>query len=461
MLDFKLVRQDLKEREILLNIAPHLVHRLEFVIPLLRRAPYYRFVLPVGLRLYNLLSHGTSLPKCHHLSAKETLEQEPSLADTEGLTGAFLYYDCQAENTERLCIENVLDAAAKGATILNHAPMTQLIFKDGAVSGIMIKDSISGQEYRADGRLVLNTAGPWADLVWQKLGAGFTEKIRKTKGIHLLTRRLSNSALVLFAQSNGRLFFIVPWGDCSLIGTTDTDYAGDLDKLYADKSDVDYLVSGTRNYFPVSRRRTYIIRWRHLKALVPRQKPVQYVRAHKLVDHELQDNIKGFLSIIGGKNTAYRGIAEEAVDMVCNKLGVNSHCATAQTPLPGAPSVPENDIEKAAQEHGLPLETVTHLAAVYGSRFNGVLKYAREDKRLSGLIAPAGRSILAQVKHAVREEGALTVSDFLLRRSLIALEPDRTNDRRGHKGGSSPGLGSSEMLKQMKVPRRRGFRPAL
>lgn len=430
MLDFKLVRQDLREREILLNIAPHLVHRLEFVIPLLRRAPYYRLVLPVGLRLYNILSHGTSLPPCHRLSSQETLELEPSLADIRGLTGAFLYSDCQAEFTERICIENVLDAAGQGACILNHAAMTKILFKDGTVSGIRVRDTLSGEEYQAHGRMILNAGGPWADLVWQKLGTGHTEKIRKTKGIHLLTRRISNNALVLFARSNGRLFFVVPWNGYSLIGTTDTDYSGDLDSLYADKADVEHLVSETQHYFPGFKPDDILYTTAGLRALVPsgRKTESKTSRAHKLIDHERRDGIKGFISIIGGKNTAYRGIAEEAVDLVCKKLDIRAPCSTSQTPLPGAPAVPENDMENAAMENGLPLETVAHLAAIYGSRFTSVLKYARDDKRLGKPIASSGRDILAQIKHAVVEEAALSVSDFMLRRSVIGLGPKQGRD---------------------------------
>jgi glycerol-3-phosphate dehydrogenase len=429
MLDFKLVRQDLKEREILLKIAPHLVHRLQFVIPLLKSAPYYRFVLPVGLRVYNLLSYGTSLPKCNHLSAAESLTLEPSLKDTQGLTGSFLYFDCQSEYTERLCIENVLDAAGKGATILNHALMTHLIEKDGIVSGIQVKDALTGEEYQANGRLVINTGGPWADLICQNLECNRTFKIRKTKGVHLLTRKISDNALVLFAKSDGRLFFVVPWLNYSLIGTTDTDYSGDLDKLYADKADVDYLVSETQHYFPDFKKEDIHYTMAGLRALVPKGKNQSSTsRAHKLVDHEQQDGIKGFLSIIGGKNTAYRGIAEEAVDLICKKLGRQAACNTGQTPLPGAPAVTKEEIVKAAQETGLSPETVTHLTMVYGSRYTSVLKYAREDKRLSSPISAGARDILAQIKHAVLEEEALTVNDFMLRRSFMGLNQSQGLD---------------------------------
>jgi glycerol-3-phosphate dehydrogenase len=454
LLDFKLVRQDLREREILLKIAPHLVRRLEFIIPLLRRTPFYRFFLPIGLRLYNALSHGTSLPACHRLSAPETLQQEPSLAKTEGLAGAYLYYDCQAEYTERLCIENVLDAAGKGATVLNHTAMTDIIMENGRVSGIRARDALTGEEHTARGRIVLNAGGPWADLVWRKLDTRRAYRIRKTKGIHLLTDKIADHALVLFARSDGRLFFVVPWRDYSLVGTTDTDYSGDPDNVCATKADVDYLVSELRRYFPDFKEDDIHHTQAGLRALVPggRKAESKTSRAHKLIDHERRDGIRGMISILGGKNTAYRGIAEEAVDLVCRKLDVHAACATARTPLPGAPAVSENDAARAAMEYGLPLETIEHLAAIYGSRLVTVLGYIRAEKRLNNPISPGGRDILAQIKHAVSEEAALSVSDFLLRRSFIGLGAGQGLDAVetvAREMGTLLGWDNTEMQKQV------------
>ncbi len=430
MLDFKLVKQDLAEREILLKIAPHLVRRLEFVIPLLKTEPFYRLSLPPGLWLYNRFSHGASLPHSYHLSAAETVALEPSLKNTDGLVGAYLYYDAQVAYAERLCIENLTAAAAKGAVIINHASVTGLVFQDNTVSGVRIKDEISGAEYQADGRIVLNATGPWtADILHQfEAGRGYT--IRKTKGVHLITDKISNNALVLFAKSDGRLFFVIPWLDYTLVGTTDTDYSDDLDKVYADKSDVDYLVSELSHYFPDFKRENIHSTYASLRPLVPKnnKSASDNSRAHRLVDHEQQDGTKGLLSILGGKNTAYRGIAEEAVDLINHKLGRNEVCTTAQTPLPGAPDVTPAEHQKAALAGGLPVATVTHLASIYGSRMGEVLKYIDEDKRLSKPISGSGPDILAQIKHAVHEEEALSVSDFMLRRSLIGLRPDQGLD---------------------------------
>jgi glycerol-3-phosphate dehydrogenase len=248
--------------------------------------------------------------------------------------------------------------------------------------------------------------------------------------VHLLTDKISNNALVLFAKSDSRLFFVIPWLDYTLVGTTDTDYTADLDKVYADKSDVDYLVSELGYYFPDFKRENIHSTYASLRPLVPKnnKSASDNSRAHRLVDHEQQDGIGGLLSVLGGKNTAYRGIAEEAVNLIIKKIGRNEVCTTAHTLLPGAPDVIPAEQEKIARAGGLPVATITHLASIYGSRMGSVLKYIDEDKRLSIPISGGGPDILAQIKHAVREEEALSVSDFILRRSLIGLRPDQGLD---------------------------------
>lgn len=430
MLDFRLVHQDLHEREILLKIAPHLVHRLEFIIPLLKRTPFYRLTIPIGLRLYNMLAHGTTLPDCYKLTSKDTLKLEPSLSNTGGIASSYLYYDCQVEYMERLCIENALDAAANGAILLNHTTMTEYIIKNGAVIGIQLKDNLTGKEYLAYSRIVLNAGGPWAGQILNKIKTRHDYDIRNTKGIHLLTEKISNNALVLFAKSDGRLFFIIPWLNYSLIGTTDTDYTGDKDRVCADKTDIDYLVTETRHYFPSFNRDKIHSTYAGLRPLVSNEKKSasNTSRAHRLIDHESRDNIKGLVSILGGKITAYRSIAEETVNLLCKKFGKRVACNTAQTPLPGALAIFQSDIEKAAKSLGLTVATINYLIKIYGSRYTSVLKYAAADNRLCKPISADSMDILAQVKHAVIEEAALSLNDFMLRRSLLGLLPSQHLD---------------------------------
>ena len=429
-MQFKLVRNDLIERKILLGIAPHLVHELKFIIPALRSEPLYRYSLHLGLTLYDVMATGYTLHRWHHISKKETFKQEPGLAEVEGLVGSFLYYDCQAELMERLCVENVLSAADKGACILNHAMATKLLMKDGAVSGIQVKDILTGEDYTASGRMVINAGGHWADIVWDKFNVKGKEKLRRTKGIHLFTRKVAENALVLFAKSDGRLFFVVPWGDYSLIGTTDTDYTDDLDAVCATAADVKYLVMETRHYLPQFSEDDIYYAIAGLRPLVAIEGKAasNTSRAHKLVDHERENDIKGFITVLGGKITAYRGIAEEVTDLVCKKFGKRVPCTTAHIPLQGMPVVQSQDIEQAAQQYSLPLETVNYLVAQYGSRFASVLNYVRADKRLGQAICAGCPDILAQVKYAIDEEEAKTLNDFLLRRTNIGWSPTQGRD---------------------------------
>ncbi|MBE9501380.1 MAG: glycerol-3-phosphate dehydrogenase/oxidase [Dehalococcoidia bacterium] len=423
-LQFRLVRQALKEREVLLGIAPHLVQSLPFVIPITRGAPLHRLALALGMHLYDLLPFGKSLPSHRRLSRRQTLELEPGL-ELEGLVGSYLYYDCQVPFVERLCLENVLSAAEHGASLMNHAKVTGLLRADNAVCGVQVQDLLSGEVYQVGGRVVVNAAGHWVDCVRDMLDRGVKPMVRRTKGIHLLIPQISRHAIVLFARADGRLFFVIPWQGYSLIGTTDTDYSGDLDAVDAEARDVDYLLAEVRRAFPGVGLENIFYTIAGLRSLADSggRGTSDISRQHKLVDHEKRDGVGGFVSVLGGKITSYRIVAKDTVDLVCRKLGLEASCSTAEAPLPGAPAVPQETVEQAAQESGMPVETVAHLATLYGSRFSQVLSLVRGDAQEGQPLCPHCRDVLAQVRHAVEKEGALTVSDFLLRRSTVGLGP--------------------------------------
>jgi glycerol-3-phosphate dehydrogenase len=421
MLEFHLVRQDLHEREILMNIAPHLVHPYPFIIPLTNI--FNEIVLSVGVRMYDMMAAGKSLPSHQHLSRHEVLEMEPELEALKGLRGALLYYDCQAPYTERLGIENVISAAEKSATVINHAQLTGFLRDGNNVSGIQVQDCLTGETYKVRARLVVNAAGHWVDCVRDLLHGGPASTVRRTKGIHLLTPPLTQKALVLFSPIDGRLFFVMPWLGYTLIGTTDTDYNGDLDAVCADKSDVDYMLASVRQVFTRLRKDDIFFAMAGLRSLVHSggEKPSDVTRDHRVLDHKLRDGIDGLVSVLGGKITAYRAVAKDTVDTVCRKLGIKVSCTTADVPLPGAPAVSEKKMADAARQSKLPLNTVRHLAALYGSRFTQVLKLVERGKSGIQRLCPHSPDILAQVEHAVMDEGALTVADFLLRRTNAGL----------------------------------------
>jgi glycerol-3-phosphate dehydrogenase len=418
--EFGLVRDDMREREILLKIAPHLVHPLRFLIPLVK--PTDHIVMSMGTFLYDILSYDKSVPNSKHFSRDTTIKMEPNLK-LEGLRGSHLYYDCQVWFTERLCLENVISAAEKGATVLNHAKVVDILKDSNTVRGVKVQDVFSMKAYEIASHMVVNAAGHWMDSVCGMMYGQPKRMVRRTKGIHILTPRLSNNALVLYAKSDGRLWFVIPWGKYSLIGTTDTDYKKDMEAIFAEKDDVDYIMREAQRAFPHLKTEDIFYAYAGLRSLPDTgdERPSNVSRAHKLIDHEIFDGVKGFISVLGGKITGARGIGEEITDVVCKKLGVKASCKTASTPLPGMPVVTKEEIAKSAKVSGMDLETVVYLASLYGSRFSHVLELAEKDSRGKQPLCPHSKDIIAQIWHAINEESALTVSDFMLRRSGIGL----------------------------------------
>ena len=208
LFDFGLVRSDMREREILLRIAPHLVFPLPFLLPLYRPSLVYQFKLRLGMQLYDWLSLDKTLPKRKYLDRAATLAAEPNLKP-DGLTGAWRFYDAQVPLVERLVVENVVDAAAHGALVLNHARATGYTRDGDRVTGATIRDAVAGSDVTIRARYTVNATGPWLDGTISLLHPGTKPLLRLTKGIHLVTPRATEQAHVLFSESDGRLFFVV------------------------------------------------------------------------------------------------------------------------------------------------------------------------------------------------------------------------------------------------------------
>jgi glycerol-3-phosphate dehydrogenase len=211
----------------------------------------------------------------------------------------------------------------------------------------------------------------------------------------------------------------MPWLNYTLIGSTDTDYDGDLDAVAADESDVAYLLAGARQVFPEIKEKDVFYATAGLRPLahIGGEKPSQVTRQHKIIDHATRDGIDGMVTVLGGKITAYRAVAEEAVDVSCRKLRIEAKCTTAQIPLPGATAKTERKSDNA----NIPAEIREHLADLYGSLSDDVLGRLSANKAGADPVCPHCKDILAQVQYAIEEESALTVGDFLLRRSVSGL----------------------------------------
>ena len=194
-MEFGLVRLDMRERETLLRIAPHLVKPLPFLIPIVSN--FNRFVMSAGTLLYDIISFDKTLPSRKYLSRNETMQLEPELK-LKNLKGAYQYYDCQVSFTERLCLENAISASENGAQVINHAKVTGVLQDNSRVSGVELEDCLTGHVYKVKTRMLVNTAGHWMDSIYGMAKSSPNRQIRRTKGVHLVTPRISNNSDNLF-----------------------------------------------------------------------------------------------------------------------------------------------------------------------------------------------------------------------------------------------------------------------
>jgi glycerol-3-phosphate dehydrogenase len=402
--DFALVRMDLRERETLLRIAPHLVKPLEFAIPFDDVGAWMRLKLRVGLALYDALAFGSSLPR-HRATAREAA-----------------YHDARIDSPERLALENVLDAAGHGAHALNYVEVTGAIRDTGAITGVQVTDRLTGAQADIRARLTVNASGPWFERVAGALAGGSPGRIRTTKGVHLVCPPMTDRALVLFSRIDRRLMFAIPRVGHTWLGTTDTDYSGDPADVAATPDDVRYVVESLRGAFPALTANDVLYTTAGVRALVMQRGTESSVsRMHKVVDGEMA-GMPGLVSIMGGKITGYRAIAEDATDMICRRLGVDRRSTTAGEPLPGGRGRPAAERDGAG---AVPSPIAAHLYDVYGSRMEEVVRLAAAQPELARPLSPKYMDIAAQVAFAVRHEYCVTVEDFIRRRSLLGASADQ------------------------------------
>ncbi len=430
MFDFGLVRTDMREREVLLRLAPHLVQPLRFLMPMYARGVLYRAKLQAGMQLYDALSFDKSLPTRQWLNRRQVVRAEPGLNPVE-LQGAWQFYDGQVSLVERLVIENALDAAAEGAVVVTHAPMTRFVHDEfGAIVGAIVRDGLSGRELRVRARLTVNATGPWLDLTTVGLRRGRRPLLRLTKGVHVVVPSVSRHAHVLFARSDGRLFFVIPWLGYSLVGTTDTDFHGDPADAAASQDDVEYLMDEARRAFPGGPFDKIYYTYAGVRALVRVESTTagKVSRKHALHDHDRREGIDGIVSVVGGKITGYRAIAEEVGEFVARKLGQidDRGSITQQRPLPGGhlddvDAYVERQLWSRASQLGLDRGQAQHLGCVYGSLAPSILALAEQEPRLAERLCPEQPSIAAEIVRAVRDEWAVSLADVLLRRTPLGL----------------------------------------
>lgn len=447
--ELRLVRESLRERRIWENTAPHMVHPLPFILPTYGHGMKSGPVLAIGLAFYDLLSYDRNfvsdddkkIPGFRSISRDEALKLMPTLK-RDGLTGAKIYYDCQMFAPERLCLECIEGAVEYGADAANYAEVTGFetemsIDVGKRVSGVVVKDRLTGETHTIRGRVVVNAAGPWADkLMGMAEGGKPARRLIRSKGIHIITREISGKHALAVQSDIGGHFFVIPWRDRTIIGTTDTVFDDDPDKVGVTEQDLRDFLSVVNDGLPgLDLKREDVLHFYvGIRPLVDTSPPKEEdeegakdsynaSRAAEVVDHARVDGVEGLVSAMGGKWTTSRHLAEGVVDLVLAKLGRSAKCETHCTPVYGGEiGRLKSFIARAQKRHAhLPADVVENLVLYYGSRIDEVLATAderqgeRDDllRRLSGDTAV----LAVQVVHAVRHEMAKSLTDVLFRRT--------------------------------------------
>ncbi|HEU4370209.1 MAG TPA: glycerol-3-phosphate dehydrogenase/oxidase, partial [Methylomirabilota bacterium] len=414
--DFGLVRESLAERERLRRLAPHLVRPLPFLVPIYRESSRGLIKVRIGLTLYDWLTPGRDRERYRVLRAVDALSLEPGIRPEE-LRGAGYYFDDLLLYPERLCLENVLSACRHGARAFNYAQVEE-VRREGAggLTGVRVRDLLTGGVATLRARIVVNATGPWVDELRalarvQDRGAHI---LRRTKGIHCLLPRLSERAIYHSTQDD-RMIFVIPWREFSLVGTTDTDFDGDLDRVHATRAEVDYLLGEVRHAVPDPRVAAGEVLYTYAGV-----RPLSFEEGRRASDvsrtHKVIEEAGGrFLSITGTKLTCFRSLAEALGDRIGRALGRAAPGRTARLTLDGADEEAGRveahtwlDVSGDVAASGLPRETLETLVSLYGRNYRRVMELAGKVPGGAERLCPSNPDVVAQLHHAVQDE--LTVS---------------------------------------------------
>jgi glycerol-3-phosphate dehydrogenase len=434
--DFRLVFEALAERRRLLQLAPHLVRPLSFLFPVHRGIGPGRLKLGAGMWLYDLLSLFRGVGRHRMLGRDAALEREPAMR-TEGLRGGAIYFDAHVDDA-RLTIAVARAAHQGGAAALPYVRIVGFSRDSaGRVTGAHLRDEISGEEKQLPAKLVIVAAGPWTDEVRRLADPNATARLRITKGVHVVVpkQRVGNEGAIIFQSPvDGRVMFILPSGEFTYIGTTDTDFDGDMQEPVAEAVDVEYLLASANEMFPAARLQPaeVISTWGGVRPLLaPASKGRGSTTGRTSREHEIWREENGLLCVAGGKLTTYRPMAAEVAERAAQILAKEHRVEsgdfyTEHVRLPGAPDEPWEEFlasfHARAAAIGISETTARHLATAYGEDAGELLSRFQEQPDLARPIAPDLPYTMGEIDHVIENEMALSLEDVMRRRLHLIYE---------------------------------------
>ncbi|MDQ2806837.1 MAG: glycerol-3-phosphate dehydrogenase/oxidase [Chloroflexota bacterium] len=435
--DFALVREALVERGLLTRNAPFLVQPIGFLLPLYadaKRPLGLPLVLPfgigmsvmlqAGLYLYDWLSGRLGIRRHRRITPAAALRLVPCLKPA-GLRDAFIYYDGQTDDT-RLTTTVMRTAALRGALVTNYTEVTGFTCTAGQITEATVQDHLSGETLTIRAQHVINAGGVFAGRIEALAGGEPQIQVQPAKGVHLTVPRhalrLGRDAVVLPETDDGRLLFLVPWGPRITVGTTDT-VGGDIDRPAAEPADVEYLLRHVNRYMNCHlTERDIISTWAGYRPLVSAKAAGATAKLSRT--HAVIEGAGGLITVVGGKLTTYRRMAQDTLDLVDRKGGHKRPAhPTQHLPLEGADDWPstEGDLPGLTRRFNLAPDQVRRLSS-YGGNLRTVISLIAAEPALGARIVADLPYLLAEVVYACRYEMALTLADVLARRTRIALE---------------------------------------
>ncbi|MCG3118734.1 MAG: Aerobic glycerol-3-phosphate dehydrogenase [bacterium] len=449
--DFKRMRESIRERRILMQVAPHLVHPLPCLMPTYGHAMKGREALGIALLMNDVVSFDRNaqlddpqkhIPAGRMLSPQEVQRLVPGV-ETKDLTGGAQWYDCQTYNTERLLFSILHSASKAGAEVANYAEVVGFEKQKNRVVAARAKDVFTGNELAIRAKLIVNTCGPWVDLLLQRAnGVKAAPKFFPSKTMNLVVRRqlipeyaVGVSSKFEFKDKDAliskgsRALFIVPWRGYSLVGTTHLPFTGDADNFNITEEDVHTFMKELNDAYPPAalQREDVSFFYGGLLPMVPsnngQQGDVRLVKHYTLCDHEQEDGVAGLVTVVGVKYTTARDVAEKTINLVFQKLGKQPPaCRTQETPVHGGKIERWNEFVAQAtnrRPRDLEADIIEPLVRNYGSAYGEVLEFMAEERRPTATITPQSSVLKAEILYNLREEMALKLADVIRRRTEL------------------------------------------
>ena len=443
-LEFKVVRESLRERRYMERAMPHLAFPLPFLLPVYKYSDKPQWMIRLGLSIYDLLSFDKNflddpdkyLSNHSWISKEEALFCEPGL-NTNSLKGAFFYYDVQNRFAERANLEYILSASEDGAVIANYVEAKRLSKKTDengveTVNGVVAEDLKTGMgEFNIQATVTINCSGPWGGQFASQLSKKPKKKVLLSKGIHLLFPKINQETALTIETKDHKHFFIIPWLSYTLIGTTNTTFSGDLDSVNVTKTEALDFIKTVNEHYPANLSYNNVLHaYAGIRPLVTDAKKknkkgtYNFSRKHSIIDHKKTDQTDGLYSVFGGKWTTSRSLAKIIVDKVTTRYNMICRpCMTDKVPVSGGRlGLPYNKWKrsKLAEFNGkYSEEIISHILSYYGANYTNIIKLFTKSHDMQKLINGTSIYTRAQVVHAVENEMSLALSDFMNRRCLI------------------------------------------